>query len=122
MINERAVLNVRRDFKRPEPASVKRFAGAATVHLVDAMGGRGGLDCDIKAIHLAASAFVGPALTCQAGADDSLAILAARFGPAGRRHRRRHRRLQTLCGRWRSVRGDRENGRYSCDRHRRTRP
>jgi 4-hydroxy-4-methyl-2-oxoglutarate aldolase len=77
MINERPVLTVRRGFKRPQPASTRRFAGAATVHLVDAMGGRGALDKDIKPINPAAATFAGPALTCQAGPDDTLAILAA---------------------------------------------
>ncbi len=40
------------------------------------MDGRGALDYVIKAID-PASAFAGPALTCHAGADDTLAILAA---------------------------------------------
>ena len=77
MITERPVLTIRREFPRPEGKSVGRFAGAATVHLVDAMGGRGGLGHQIKAVNRAAATFAGTALTCYAGADDTLAILAA---------------------------------------------
>ena len=77
MINERPLLTVRRDFPRPDPRSVGRFSGAATVHLADAMDGRGALGYQIKAINPELSAFAGAALTCYAGPDDSLAILAA---------------------------------------------
>jgi 4-hydroxy-4-methyl-2-oxoglutarate aldolase len=41
------------------------------------MDGRGALDYQIKAINPAARTFSGTALTCQAGPDDALAILAA---------------------------------------------
>jgi 4-hydroxy-4-methyl-2-oxoglutarate aldolase len=41
------------------------------------MDGRGALDYRIKAINPGSSAFAGTALTCYAGPDDSLAILAA---------------------------------------------
>ena len=57
--------------------SVRRFVGAATVHLLDAIDGRGALRHDIKAIDPASSGFAGSALPCHAGADDTLAILAA---------------------------------------------
>jgi 4-hydroxy-4-methyl-2-oxoglutarate aldolase len=77
VITERPLLTIRRDFPRPDATSVSRFAGAATVHLVDAMGGRGGLDHRIKAVNPAAAAFTGTALTCYTGPDDTLAILAA---------------------------------------------
>ncbi len=43
MITERPLLTIRREFPRPEAKSAGRFAGAATVHLVDAIGGRGAL-------------------------------------------------------------------------------
>lgn len=76
MITERPLLTVRQGFQRPTAASAHRFVGAATVHLIDAMDGRGALDYKIKAID-PATAFAGPALTCYAGADDTLAILAA---------------------------------------------
>jgi 4-hydroxy-4-methyl-2-oxoglutarate aldolase len=77
LITERPLLTIRRDFPRPDMRSVRRFKDAATVHLTDAMDGRGALDYQIKAIAPAASAFAGPALTCYAGPDDSLAVLAA---------------------------------------------
>ena len=76
MITERPLLTIRREFPRPEAKSAGRFAGAATVHLVDAIGGRGPRD-QIKAVSRTAATFAGPALTCYAGADDTLAILAA---------------------------------------------
>jgi 4-hydroxy-4-methyl-2-oxoglutarate aldolase len=77
LINERPLLTIRRDFPRPDSRSVSSFSGAATVHLADAMDGRGALDYQIKAINPSSSAFAGSALTCYAGPDDSLAILAA---------------------------------------------
>jgi 4-hydroxy-4-methyl-2-oxoglutarate aldolase len=77
MINERPILRIRRDFPRPAAKSVARFAGAATVHLVDAMGGRGALSYQVKPVDGRTAAFAGPALTCYAGPDDTLAILAA---------------------------------------------
>jgi 4-hydroxy-4-methyl-2-oxoglutarate aldolase len=77
MIEERPLLTIRRNFSRPDEVSVQRYARAATVHLVDAMGGRGGLDHRIKAIDPESSTCVGTALTCYAGPDDTLAILAA---------------------------------------------
>ncbi len=77
MITERALLTIRREFRRPDAKSVGQFAGAATVHLVDAMGGRGALGHQIKAVSRASATFAGTALTCYAGADDTLAILAA---------------------------------------------
>jgi 4-hydroxy-4-methyl-2-oxoglutarate aldolase len=77
MITERPLLTIRREFPRPNAKSVGRFAGAATVHLVDAMGGRGALGHQIKAVSGTAATFAGTALTCYAGPDDTLAILVA---------------------------------------------
>jgi 4-hydroxy-4-methyl-2-oxoglutarate aldolase len=77
VINERPLLTIRRDFPRPDGPSARRFAGAATVHLADAMDGRGALDFQIKTINPAARAFTGIALTCHCGPDDALAMLAA---------------------------------------------
>ena len=64
MITERPLLTIRREFPRPEAKSVGRFAGAATVHLVDAIGGCGALGRQIKAVSRTAATFAGPALTC----------------------------------------------------------
>jgi 4-hydroxy-4-methyl-2-oxoglutarate aldolase len=77
LIEDAPVLTIRRDFARPGPDQVARFAMAATVHVVDAMAGRGALDYRIKPIDADSASFAGPALTCHAGADDNLAILAA---------------------------------------------
>ncbi len=77
MISNSPVLTVRRDFARPDPSLIVRFAGVAAVHVVDAMGGHGALDYRIKPLDPNTASFVGPALTCHAGADDNLAILGA---------------------------------------------
>jgi 4-hydroxy-4-methyl-2-oxoglutarate aldolase len=77
MIADPPVLTIRRDFGRTDPQQVAKFAGAETVHIVDAMDGRGALDYRIKPLDPGSASFAGPALTCHAGADDNLAILAA---------------------------------------------
>jgi 4-hydroxy-4-methyl-2-oxoglutarate aldolase len=77
MIADPPVLTIRRDFARVDPAEVAKFAGAETVHVVDAMDGHGALDYRIKPLDAGSASFAGPALTCHAGADDNLAILAA---------------------------------------------
>jgi 4-hydroxy-4-methyl-2-oxoglutarate aldolase len=77
VISNSPVLTVRRDFARPDPSLIARFAGVAAVHIVDAMGGRGALDYRIKPLDPNTASFIGPALTCHAGADDNLAILGA---------------------------------------------
>lgn len=77
MIADPPVLTIRRDFDRVGPHQVAPFAGAETVHIVDAMDGHGALDYRIKPLDPGSSSFAGPALTCHAGADDNLAILAA---------------------------------------------
>jgi hypothetical protein len=60
VITERPLLTVRRGFPRPTASSVRRFADAATVHLVVAMDGRGALDHEIKAVDPASSVFAAP--------------------------------------------------------------
>jgi len=77
LIADAPVLTVRRDFARTSPHQIAKFAETATVHLVDAMGGRGALDYRIKPLDPGSASFAGPALTCRTGADDNLAILAA---------------------------------------------
>jgi 4-hydroxy-4-methyl-2-oxoglutarate aldolase len=77
MIADPPILTIRRDFARVDPHHVARFAGAQTVHVVDAMDGHGALDYRIKPLDPEVASFAGPALTCHAGADDNLAILAA---------------------------------------------
>jgi 4-hydroxy-4-methyl-2-oxoglutarate aldolase len=77
MIDDPPVLTIRREFDRVGPQQLARFIGAETVHIVDAMDGYGALDYRIKPLDRGSASFAGPALTCHAGADDNLAILAA---------------------------------------------
>lgn len=77
MISNSPVLTVCREFARPDPGLIARFAGVAGGQVVDAMGGRGALDYRIKPLDSNTASFIGPALTCHAGADDNLAILGA---------------------------------------------
>ena len=77
MIADPPVLTIRREFERISPELVTRFTGSETVHIVDAMEGHGALDYRIKPLDPSSASFAGPALTCHAGADDNLAILAA---------------------------------------------
>jgi 4-hydroxy-4-methyl-2-oxoglutarate aldolase len=77
MIADAPILTVRRNFARADPNHVARFAGAQTVHIVDAMDGQGALDYRIKPLDPDVASFAGPALTCHTSADDDLAILAA---------------------------------------------
>src|ERR1035441_9379405 len=77
MIADAPILTIHREFDRIDPQHVAKFARAQTVHVVDAMEGRGALDYRIKPLDPDSAWFAGPALTCHAGADDNLAILAA---------------------------------------------
>jgi 4-hydroxy-4-methyl-2-oxoglutarate aldolase len=77
MIKEPPLLTIRRNFPRPPRALIEKLKGAQTVHIADAQMGRAALDSGIKPVDPECSQFVGPALTCQPGADDNLAILAA---------------------------------------------
>src|SRR5450432_796153 len=77
MIADPPALTIRRNIDRVDPQQVAKFAGAETVHVVDAMDGHGALDYRIKPLDPGSASFAGPALTCHAGADDNLAILAA---------------------------------------------
>jgi 4-hydroxy-4-methyl-2-oxoglutarate aldolase len=77
MIADPPVLTIKQKFDRVDPQQVAKFSGAQTVHVVDAMDGHGALDYRIKPLDPGSASFAGPALTCHAGADDNLAILAA---------------------------------------------
>jgi 4-hydroxy-4-methyl-2-oxoglutarate aldolase len=76
MIEDPPLLTVRRRFKRPSPEQLAAFAGLQTGFVVDAMGGRGGLDGRIKPV-TAATSFCGIALPCHAGPADNLAMFGA---------------------------------------------
>jgi 4-hydroxy-4-methyl-2-oxoglutarate aldolase len=77
MLKDPPLLTVRRSFQRPGRDLLAKLEGAQTGHIVDARNGRAALDHRIKPVDPACAEFVGPALTCQTGADDNLAILAA---------------------------------------------
>lgn len=72
---DNAVL-IRRDFPRPDPATVDAFRGVPTGFVVDALGRRGALDPAIRPMH-AAGPFVGVALTCWTIPRDNLTPYAA---------------------------------------------
>ncbi len=77
MLEEAPLLQIRRDFHRPAPGLLARFAGAPTGFLADCMDGRGALDYRIKPVEPERAAFAGAALPCLCGPGDNLAILAA---------------------------------------------
>ncbi len=77
MITDPPILQIKRNFPRPSPDIVAALAGAATGHLVDAMGGKGALHWHIKPMADAMSGFCGVALTCDAGPADNLAVFGA---------------------------------------------
>lgn len=77
MLKDPPLLTVRRNFERAPSALVARLRNAQTGHMVDAMQGRGALDHHVKPVNPALAHFVGTAITCQSGANDNLAIVAA---------------------------------------------
>ena len=76
MIEDPPLLTVRRRFPRPSAAQLAAFANTPTGFVVDAMNGRGALDYRIKPIGKP-QRFCGPALTCEAGPADVLAVCGA---------------------------------------------
>jgi 4-hydroxy-4-methyl-2-oxoglutarate aldolase len=76
VIEDPPLLTVRRRFPRPSAAQLTAFANTPTGFVVDAMNGRGALDYRIKPIG-APQHFCGPALTCDAGPADVLAVCGA---------------------------------------------
>lgn len=77
MLKNPPLLTVRRNWQRPDAFTLGRLKGVQTGQAVDAMGGRGALDSQIKAVDPANSMFLGTALPCETGPNDNLAILAA---------------------------------------------
>jgi 4-hydroxy-4-methyl-2-oxoglutarate aldolase len=60
---------------RPDPRQVAALQGLPTGHLVDALGGAGGLDYRIKPVVPEQATFCGPAITCDCGPADNLGVL-----------------------------------------------
>ncbi|MBI3671988.1 MAG: RraA family protein [Rhizobiales bacterium] len=77
MIEDPPILRVRRNFPRPAQELVTALTGAATGHVVDAMGGGGALDGRIRPLSATQPGFCGVAITCDAGPADNLALFAA---------------------------------------------
>jgi len=77
MLKDPPLLTVRSKFARPRRDLLAKLERAQTGHIVDALQGRAALDHRIKPVDPQCAQFVGAALTCQTGADDNLAILAA---------------------------------------------
>ena len=77
MLKDPPILTIRREFRRPPRELIAKLAGAQTGHIVDALQGRGALDHHVKPADPEKAGFVGPALTCECGANDNLAIMAA---------------------------------------------
>lgn len=77
MIKDPPLLTIRRDFPRPSAATMQAFAGVPTGYVVDAMGGRGGLDYRIKPLSPQNMPLVGVAMTCHCGPADNLALFGA---------------------------------------------
>lgn len=63
--------------RRPLASQLSALQNAATGHLVDALGGSGGLDYRIKPVVPEQAAFCGAAISCNAGPADNLAVFAA---------------------------------------------
>lgn len=77
MIGDPPLITLRRRFPRPSAAQVEALRGAMTGHLVDAMGGRGGLHYSIKPVIPEQAHFCGVAVTSHPGPADNLATFAA---------------------------------------------
>ena len=76
MLEDPPLLEIKRDWTRPDLAKLNRFDGAQTGHLVDAMNGRGALNAAIKPILARRPKFIGTAVPVETGPNDNLAILA----------------------------------------------
>ena len=75
MIEEPPPLVFAQSIERPPSDLAERFRGEPTSFVVDAMGGSGALDSRIKPI--VGRSLFGVALTCDCGANDNLALIAA---------------------------------------------
>lgn len=75
MIEDAPKLATRTPIRRPQQRHVAALSGVPTGHVVDALGGSGALDYRIKPIAAEQSVFCGPAVTCDAGPADNLAVL-----------------------------------------------
>ena len=77
MIEDPPLLQIRRNFQRPQDSDLAALAGLHTGYITDAMGGRGALDYRIKPVEPLTGTMVGVAVTCHCGPGDNLALLGA---------------------------------------------
>ena len=77
MIDDAPKIVVAGEMRRPRADQIEAFVGALTGHVADALGGQGGLDWRIKPVIAGQASFCGPALTCDAGPADNLAVFEA---------------------------------------------
>ena len=80
MIKKPPVLTISRRIERPSKQCLDALRDVPTAFVVDALGGRGGLDGDIRPLvdgPVPDTTIVGTALTCFCGAADNLALAAA---------------------------------------------
>lgn len=77
MLEDPPLLTIRKSWQRPAAATIARLKGVQTGQAVDAMDGRGALDASIKPIDQERCVILGPAVTCETGPDDNLALIAA---------------------------------------------
>ncbi|WPZ35672.1 hypothetical protein T8K17_05890 [Thalassobaculum sp. OXR-137] len=76
MLEDPPILTVRRKFPRPSEAQLRRFRGAYTAQVVDAMEGRGAMDPAIKPQIAPGVSLAAPVLTAFAHPADNLALAA----------------------------------------------
>jgi 4-hydroxy-4-methyl-2-oxoglutarate aldolase len=77
MIEDPPLLIVRRRFERPSRELIAKVTGTPTGYIVDALDGRAALDAGIKPLPGTPASFCGPALTCDNGPADNLALFGA---------------------------------------------
>lgn len=77
MIEDAPRVQLNNVMRRPTPAQLAALANVPTGFLVDALGGSGALDYRVKPVVPGQARFCGPALTCNAGPADNLAVFAA---------------------------------------------
>jgi 4-hydroxy-4-methyl-2-oxoglutarate aldolase len=76
MLEDPPLLTIKKNFSRIPAEKLAPLKGAQTGHVIDAMFGRGAMDCAIKAVDPARVHFMGTAFPVETGPSDNLAISA----------------------------------------------
>ena len=76
MLEDPPLLTIRKNFDRIPREKLDALKGAQTGHVIDAMFGRGAMDCVIKAVDPSRRHFMGTAFPVETGPSDNLAISA----------------------------------------------